>query len=68
MDVTKESLESLYARRDKLTDEIEMHEKDLERFPGSSFLGHFYLTKCIERKQKNLSKILKEIENRNIEV
>jgi hypothetical protein len=66
MDVSKASLESLYARRDKLADEIEMHEKDLERFPGSSFLGHFYLTKCIEYKQKKLNRILEEIENRNI--
>lgn len=66
MDVSKASLESLYARRDKLVDEIEMHEKDLERFPGSSFLGHFYLTKCIEYKQKKLKEILEEISKREI--
>lgn len=65
MDVSKMSLEGLYARRDKLADEIEMHKKDLERFPGSSFLGHFYLTKCIEYKQKKLNETLEEIENRN---
>lgn len=68
MDISKISLEALYRRRDELIYEINMFEKDLERFPGSSPLGHFYLTKCIERKQKNLNKILKEIENRNIEV
>lgn len=66
MDVSKASLESLYARRDKLADEIEMHEKDLERFPGTSFLGHFYLTKCIEYKQKKLKETLEEISKREI--
>jgi hypothetical protein len=67
MDVSKKSLEALYARRDKLTEEIKMHEKDLEGFPGSSFLGHFYLTKCIEYKQKRLEEVLDEIDKRKYE-
>lgn len=67
MDVSKMSLEALYRRRDELMYEINMYEKDLERFPGSSPLGHFYLTKCIERRQKKLTEVLEEIDKRKCE-
>jgi hypothetical protein len=64
MDVSKMSLSELDAKRKTLINDIKMFERDLERFPGSSFLGHFYLTKCIEYRQKTLKKVIEEIERR----
>lgn len=61
MDVSKMSLEALYARREELMYDIDMYERDLERFPGTSPLGHFYLTMCIKHRRKKLKEVLEEI-------
>ena len=64
MDVEKMSLEALNRRKEELMYDIEMYTRDLEDFPGTSPLGHVYLTMCIRHRKKKLNEVLNEINKR----